>query len=90
MKTYQSVLPGAIRKDCRGSQIAAQLRARLTEVFANGFWFCLDHEGKCERVEDDHGQPPHCDQCGSHRIKWNAPIWSALIPDEKMIQPGEL
>lgn len=90
MKTYQSKLPAATRKDCRLEAIGRKLRAKLSEIFRNGFWFCLDCEKQCERVEGEQGRPDHCDQCGSHRIQWNPPAWSDQIQDTKIIHPGEL
>lgn len=92
MKTTQSVLPAATRKKCREQEIGAEIKAKLTDVFSNGFWFCLDHDGRCERVEGENGQPSHCDECGSPRIKWNPPIWTAQIPvaDTQLIHPGDL
>jgi hypothetical protein len=94
MKTTQSVLPGAIRKACREAQIAAKLKSSLAETFKNGFWYCQACESRCERVEGENGQPSHCDRCGDHHIKWNPPLWSALIDntvgDTQLIHPGEL
>jgi hypothetical protein len=81
------VLPGATRKQCRESQIGAKIKAKLSSLFKNGYWFCFDCETSCERVEGEQGQPDHCDRCGSHRIRWNAPIWTQ---DTQLIHPGEL
>lgn len=91
-KTYQSVLPGATRKECQMEAIGRKIKAKLAEVFKNGFWYCKDHQGMCERVEGENGQPSHCDECGSHRIEWNPPIWTAAaeVHDTQLIHPGEL
>jgi len=94
MKNYQSVLPAATRKECRESEIGQKIKAKLTEIFKNGFWFCLDCQSRCERMEDEHGQPAHCDLCGSPRLQWNPPLWTALVDnavqDTQLIHPGEL
>jgi hypothetical protein len=85
MKTYQSVLPGATRKDCkpeRERKIGAQIKLRLFKAFSNGFWFCHDCQTSCERVEGENGQPSHCDRCGSPQIDWNKPAW--------LLEPGDL
>jgi len=92
-KTTQSVLPAATPKKCRGEkEIGAQIKAKLSELFKDGYWFCLGCESRCERIEGENGQPSYCDQCGSHRIKWNAPVWTDRIPvqDTQLINPGEL
>jgi hypothetical protein len=87
MKTYQSVLPAAMRKLCQADRtrkrhLAHNLKTRIAEIFTNGFWFCLDCEARCERVESDQGQPAGCDRCGSPRIEWNKPVW--------LLEPGDL
>jgi hypothetical protein len=93
-KTYQSVLPAATPKKCREEKTKAQIESKLSDIFKNGFWYCLDCEGRCERIEGEQGQPSHCDKCGSPRIRWNEPIWTALIDntvhDTDLIHPGEL
>jgi hypothetical protein len=83
MKTYHSVLPAATRRSCqaevtRDAQEARQFKARLTAIFANGFWYCFDCQAVCERIEGEQGQPSHCDRCGSTRIEYNAPAWADL------------
>jgi hypothetical protein len=50
----------------------SQRRPKLLE----GYWFCLSHGGPCERIEGEQGQPAHCETCGSHRLKWNPPVFS--------------
>lgn len=80
MKTYPSMLLAATHKivtarRSRERAAARALKAKLSQVFRDGFWFCDDHQGRCERVEDDHGQPAHCDACGSHRLTWVKPVW---------------
>jgi uncharacterized paraquat-inducible protein A len=93
MKTTQSVLPAATLKKCRTEkEIGAQIKANLTRMFKNGFWYCCDCETRCEMVEGEHGQPNHCDRCGSHKITWEAPAWSESIPvqDTQLIHPREL
>ncbi|HYG23387.1 MAG TPA: hypothetical protein VEH04_11440 [Verrucomicrobiae bacterium] len=89
MKTYTSVLPAATRKRCRDEQALREVKARLHEIFTNGFWYCRAHEGTCERIESDQGQPATCDRCGSAYIEWNPPIWTGLIDDGKVIQPAD-
>jgi hypothetical protein len=94
MKTTQSVLPAATPKKCREEKIGEQIKAKLSELFKDGFWFCQGCESRCERIEGENGQPSHCDQCGSYRIKWNAPAWAGAIDntvhDTQLIHPGEL
>jgi hypothetical protein len=92
MKVSQSVLPRATRKECVENKIASIIRRKIAETFKNGFWYCLGCESRCERIEGENGQPSHCDQCGSYRIRWNAPAWTDSVPvqDTKLIHPGEL
>jgi hypothetical protein len=91
-KVSQSVLPGATRKECREAQIGEQIKASLSELFANGFWYCRGCDSRCERVEGENGQPSHCDHCGSPNIVWNPPIWTRDVDvhDTQLIHPGEL
>ncbi len=90
MKHYQSVLPAATRIQCEQRRIVARAKANLHKLFNNGFYYCTAHEGVCERVESDQGQPPTCDVCGSVRLEWNPPIWTHLIDDNKIIEPADL
>lgn len=96
MKTYQSILPAATAKrvNCKRrsaiERIGDRIKAKLHEVFSNGFWYCKDHQGVCERVESDQRQPASCDRCGGVHLEWNAPLWTNQIPDSKMIQPQDL
>ena len=87
MKTYQSVLPAATRKECQADRtrerhLARETESRIADVFTNGFWYCHSHEGRCERVEGENGQPSSCDVCGSPRIEWNRPVW--------LLEPADL
>ena len=80
MKVYQSVLPAASRRECeaestRDFRIARKLKSQLSQIFRDGFWYCNSCESRCERIEDENGQPAHCDKCGSPRIDWNRPTW---------------
>jgi hypothetical protein len=94
MKISQKTLPVATVKNCRESEIGQRIKASLSDLFQNGYWFCRDCDAKCERVEGENGQPSHCDRCGSARIKWNPPLWSALVDgavqDTELIHPREL
>jgi hypothetical protein len=90
MKTYQSVLPAATRKDCRERKIGAEIKETLSSAFANGFWFCNDCQSRCERIEGENGQPSHCDRCSSPRIEWHPPLWAAVIDDSKLLHPEDL
>jgi len=87
MKTYQSVLPGAIRRLCSADRTIERHRARenkekLLQIFSNGFWFCPDCQARCERVEGENGQPSGCDRCSSPRIEYVQPTW--------LMEPGDL
>jgi hypothetical protein len=80
MKQYRS---GTCTQSQRDSDLA-EVKARLHELFSNGFWYCASHDGTCERVESDQGQPAMCDRCGSIHIEWNPPIWAATKLEGKV------
>jgi hypothetical protein len=80
MKTYQSVLPAASRRECgaertRERHLAREIKGRLAQIFADGFHYCHDCQARCERIEGENGQPSRCDRCGSPKIDWNPPLW---------------
>ena len=80
MKTYQSVLPAASRRDCQADRtrerhLARAIKSNLLQVFTNGFWYCNDCEARCERIEGENGQPSCCDRCGSTHIEYFRPTW---------------
>jgi hypothetical protein len=68
MTRFQSKLPGVTVH-----QLRRRMLASLIGAVDSGFWYCLDGEHICERMEGENGQPAHCSQCGSHRIEWNRP-----------------
>ena len=83
MEKYQSVLPAASRRGCQAERtrerhLARQLKTCLAELFANGYWFCLDCQHTCERIEGEQGQSAHCNRCGSPRLEWNPPLAVAI------------
>jgi ribosomal protein L37AE/L43A len=87
MKTYQSVLPAASRRECQADRtrerhLGRQMKSSLLQIFSNGFWFCQDCQARCERIEGENGQPHSCDRCNSPRIEYVQPAW--------LIEPGDL
>jgi hypothetical protein len=94
MKKYQSVLPMATRRTVVNPQDLQQaiveasaateyeqaqtLKEKIESILLTGFWFCRSHEGICDRIESEHGQPAWCSVCGSCRIEWHPPIDQAV------------
>lgn len=91
MKRYQSQLPQSrsFRPLTRPpsprpvpptprDDMADEMKRKLGTLFAEGFYFCLDGQHPCERIESDQGQPPKCSRCGSFRLQFNPPMVEAL------------
>jgi hypothetical protein len=99
MKKYQSVLPGATRRtlvnviDLQEAIQASMLteyehgqllKEKIESVMLTGFHFCRSHEGICDRIESEQGQPACCSVCGSHRIEYHPPIDQAAGAQPKV------
>lgn len=68
MKRFHSVLPAA-----KAHHLRRRMLANFIGAVREGFWYCNDHDGLCDRVEGEQGQPAHCSVCGSHRIEFHQP-----------------
>jgi len=52
-----------------------KLAKNISTVLMTGFWFCYGCDQMTEREEGEHGQPAHCERCGSCRIEYHKPAW---------------
>jgi len=59
------------------AQLGRELKARVTILLTEGFWFCNACEHTCERIEGEHGQPAHCKHCGSAKLEYYPPAYNA-------------
>lgn len=62
--------PGVIQMEAEAEEIRRKLALQMEIILTQGIWFCKDCGRGCDRIEDDHGQPAHCNRCGSHRIEF--------------------
>jgi hypothetical protein len=70
--------PGPLRPPGEGKNKLEEIKQhcwrKFQDLLAEGSWYCLDHQGLCEREEGEHGQLAHCKACGSHRIQFVEPV----------------
>jgi regulator of replication initiation timing len=96
MENYQGELPlsnviklelpdVAIEQAAAEVQRAEQIKENITRIFLEGYWYCQSHEGRCDRVESDHGQPPTCSRCGSVHIEYVPPL--RVIEPQDLVEP---
>lgn len=70
------------------AQVGEALRAKLTDAFKNGYWFCLNCQRLTERIEPDNGQPAFCARCRSPRLEYHPPIF--MRDGCELLHPGQL
>lgn len=66
--------PGVQDMEAKADQIRQKLHRQIDEILKNGSWYCQDCDLFCDRIEDDHGQPAHCNRCHSPRIHFVEPF----------------
>lgn len=47
----------------------------LAALLLSGFWYCLDGEHICERIERENGLAAMCSRCGSIRLEYQQPAF---------------
>ena len=91
MKTYQSVLLDAINSGETKPEMERRLKSemcgRLERALRGGYWFCHSCDAMCEREEGEHGEPAHCQRCGSARLEYVPPLF---IEDRQFLAPEDL
>lgn len=55
-------------------KVRQKIARQLADLMTNGYWYCPDCHSACDRIEDDHGQPPRCSLCNGIRIHFVKPI----------------
>jgi hypothetical protein len=68
------VAPGVQQLEADVDRLRGKLKGQIEQLFATGYWFCQSCNAPTERIEDDHGQPAHCERCRSPRIYFVQPI----------------
>lgn len=56
----------------------------------DGYFFCLDCRHVVQRLEHAAFAGGVCAECGSHRLRWNAPVFSTMSEAGRFIvsRPG--